>query len=318
MDKLIIYLDYLTFSKNMKKPFESGFRREGFAGQRLVVLPKTVAARASEHPLLRGLLPTDAGFFPAAAGHLVERASGADGFVVIVCLTGRGWFSQGRGGDTHIIAPGDVLWFSPRKPHAYGADQAHPWSIEWAHFQGTEAAAWGHELGLKATAQASRITLGPSEAGRIGLRQVHTWLEAGYTTINLLAASAALRTSLTEIARRRSRAGAGRSASDAVATSMARIDERLDQPVSLAELAAEAGLSVSHYSMLFRAHTGYAPIDFLLRRRMQLAARLLDTTPLRIEEVATRLGYTDAYYFSRVFKRFVGHSPRAYRAIKKG
>lgn len=303
----------------MKKSIESGFRREGFAGQRLVVLPNTVTARASEHPLLRALFPTDAGFFPGAARHLVERESGADGFVVIVCLTGRGWFRQEHGSDTHTIAPGDVLWFSPGEPHAYGADPTHPWSIEWAHFQGTEAAAWGRELGLKSAATgAGRVTLDPSEAGRIGLRQVCTWLEAGYTTINLLAASAALRTSLTEIARRRSRTGAARSASDAVATSVKMIDERLDQPVSLAELAAAAGLSVSHYSMLFRAHTGYAPIDFLLRRRMQLAAHLLDTTPLRIEEVATRLGYTDAYYFSRVFKRFVGHSPRAYRAIKKG
>ncbi len=88
--------------------------------------------------------------------------------------------------------------------------------------------------------------------------------------------------------------------------------------MSLAELAAQAGMSVSHYSMLFRALTGYAPIDFLLRRRMQQGARLLDTTPLRVDEIAMRVGYTDAYYFSRLFKRFVGHSPRAYRAIKKG
>ncbi|MBC8009122.1 MAG: helix-turn-helix domain-containing protein [Burkholderiales bacterium] len=302
----------------MKSATRTTFRRDGFAGQRLVVLPAKVAERASEHPLLRGLLPTDAGFFPQAAGHRVERPEGAEGFVVIVCLTGKGWCRQGRGGEPRAVGPGDVLWFSPRQAHAYGAEARHPWSIEWVHFVGAEAAEWGRELGLKPNSDTGPVTLGASDAGQIGLRQVHAWLEAGYTTMNLLAASAALRTSLAEIARRRSRAGAGRSANDAVAASLKKMDERLDQPISLAQLAAEAGLSVSHYSMLFRALTGYAPIDFLLRRRIQHAARLLDTTTLRIEEIATQLGYADAYYFSRLFKRFVGHSPRAYRAIKKG
>ncbi len=51
---------------------------EGFAHQRIVVLPQSVVAGAQKHPLMSGLIPTDVGHFPQAAGHLRERPTGVD------------------------------------------------------------------------------------------------------------------------------------------------------------------------------------------------------------------------------------------------
>lgn len=51
---------------------------EGFPGQRIVVLPGSVVARAMVNPLLGGLFPTDVGYFPNAIGHLRERPEGAE------------------------------------------------------------------------------------------------------------------------------------------------------------------------------------------------------------------------------------------------
>lgn len=292
------------------------YRSEGFSGQKLVVLPPAVVAEARQHPLLAGLLPTDAGFFGQARGHRVERTGGAPGQVLILCLSGRGWFKLGAEGRPRPVVAGDALLLPADVAHAYGADDAEPWSIEWAHFTGSEQAAWRAALGLgKGEAL---LSVGAGQAGEIRLGRVHPYLQKGYGMPELLAAAAALRTSLVELVRRRSVAGSGEPARDAVARSIERLLERLDQPVQLAELAAAAGLSVSHYSLLFRTQTGYAPIDYFLRMRMQRAAQLLDTTALRVEEIGASLGYEDPNYFSRQFRRFVGRSPRAYRAVRKG
>jgi transcriptional regulator GlxA family with amidase domain len=90
------------------------------------------------------------------------------------------------------------------------------------------------------------------------------------------------------------------------------------RPHRLEELATAAGVSVTHYSTLFRHQTGFAPIDFLIRLRVQHACRLLDTTRMSIVEVAERVGYPDPYYFTRCFRRVMGCAPRTYRKVQKG
>jgi AraC family transcriptional regulator, arabinose operon regulatory protein len=292
------------------------YRREGFSGQRLVVLPPAVVEMSRHHPLLAGLTPTDAGFFAQPKGHRVERSHGAAGHVLIVCLTGRGWFSTGKERRPRSVIAGDVLLLPANVMHGYGADDTKPWSIEWAHFVGSESPGWRAALGLSASD--AIMSVGAWQVSEIRLGLVHAALERGHGLVDLLAAAAALRTSLSELVRRRSVGGAGETAQVAVARSIEHLRNRLDRPIQLAELAAEAGLSVSHYSMLFRTQTGFSPISYFLRMRIQRAAQLLDTTDLRIEDVSAKLGYADAFYFSRQFRRFMGSSPRGYRGIGKG
>jgi len=104
-------------------------------------------------------------------------------------------------------------------------------------------------------ANEAMLSVGTRQAGEIRLGHTHPLLEKGYGLQNLLAA-AALRASLAELLRRRSGSGSAEPARIAVARSIERMRERLDQPVQLAEIATEADLSVSHYSTLFRAQTG--------------------------------------------------------------
>jgi AraC family transcriptional regulator, arabinose operon regulatory protein len=94
--------------------------------------------------------------------------------------------------------------------------------------------------------------------------------------------------------------------------------ERLMQPVNLKELSEFSGLSVVHYSMLFRKKTGFAPIDWFNRMRIQRACELLSTSEKTVAEVAEEVGYTDAFYFTRYFKQVMGMPPRRYRDIPKG
>ncbi|MGE7057069.1 helix-turn-helix domain-containing protein, partial [Paenibacillus glucanolyticus] len=77
-------------------------------------------------------------------------------------------------------------------------------------------------------------------------------------------------------------------------------------------------LSVPHFTFRFKEATGYSPIDYYLRLKIQLACQHLDLTGQSIKEISHRLGFQDPYYFSRLFKKIMGKSPSDYRDTRKG
>ena len=291
-------------------------RRHGFAGQHMIVLPEPLRAQARRHPLLRGLLVTDAGYFPTAANHLVERPAGAATSLVILCLRGRGRVQSGA--EVREVAAGDFVWLPAHEPHAYGAAATDPWTIAWAHFDGEEVAAWRALLGLAGPARPAVLALPDDRLDEVGLDQVYAALESGHAVRHQVAAAAALRLALSTVAQLAVTPGDVRSAHDRVVASIGLLRRDWQRPHRLEELAAAAGLSVTHYSALFRRYAGFAPIDFLIRLRVQHACRLLDTTRLAVGQVAARTGYADPYYFTRCFRRVMGCPPRAYRKVPKG
>jgi AraC-like DNA-binding protein len=99
--------------------------------------------------------------------------------------------------------------------------------------------------------------------------------------------------------------------------SIAYMTQHLNQPVRVAELAAHVNVSPSHYFALFKRLTGRAPIDYLIRLRVQRARALLDSTAASVKEIAVTLGYRDPLYFSRVFKSVHRAPPTEYRARQK-
>ena len=82
---------------------------------------------------------------------------------------------------------------------------------------------------------------------------------------------------------------------------------------SLKEVAALCGLSTSHFAKAFKATTGIAPHQWLVRRRIEVAQALLKVPSLSLTEVALRCGFADQSHFTRVFCRIVGISPGAWR-----
>ncbi len=85
------------------------------------------------------------------------------------------------------------------------------------------------------------------------------------------------------------------------------------QRVTLAGLAAMAGMSVPHFAACFRRAFGLSPIECLIAHRMHHAAQLLANRTLSITEIAARAGYDDLFHFSKQFKKRFGASPRDLR-----
>lgn len=88
------------------------------------------------------------------------------------------------------------------------------------------------------------------------------------------------------------------------------------RPLTLEEIAGEAALSVSRFSSLFRRYYGESPMQYLNRRRMDLAAQQLLYHAVSCKQIAEMTGFADQFHFSRRFRQFWGLSPREFRAEK--
>src|ERR1700690_546392 len=91
------------------------------------------------------------------------------------------------------------------------------------------------------------------------------------------------------------------------------IEARLDNPVSLADMASSAGLTRMHFAAQFRAATGLRPHEYLLRRRVERAQEMLIGSGMSLVDVARSVGFQTQAHFTGVFKRYAGHPPRVWR-----
>ena len=82
--------------------------------------------------------------------------------------------------------------------------------------------------------------------------------------------------------------------------------------LSLQELCGKLAISVSYFSSAFKNHTGMTFVEALTKVRMEAAKELLQNTAMKTYEIAERCGYSDSNYFSSIFKKTVGSTPREY------
>lgn len=94
---------------------------------------------------------------------------------------------------------------------------------------------------------------------------------------------------------------------------VAYMEEHLAEPLDRDSVARAAGLSGSHFSRLIKEKTGRTFTDLMAQYRVDRAKALLRRTGKSLIQIAWDCGFEDQSYFSRVFKRYTGASPRAYR-----
>ena len=95
------------------------------------------------------------------------------------------------------------------------------------------------------------------------------------------------------------------------------IDTNLSEDLHLHTLAQKVNVSAGYLSGLFKKETGQSFTDYVNRRRVAYAAHLLTDTRLQIQTIAQHCGIMDVQYFSKVFKRITGLTPKEYRSTHK-
>ncbi len=290
-------------------------RKEGFKGQRTFVIPEYILQELQQEPHSRMLYMTDIGYYPKAIDHYRTRPAGCSQYILMYCTGGSGWISVDS--KKHEVKANQYFIIPANKPHSYASSPSDPWTIYWVHYTGINAPSYssGHE---------SVHSITPSDIDRIEDRlllfeeMIHN-LEMGYSIDNLNYANICLShflASFSYLAQFRQLRNVKEA--DMVQRSIGFMKSNLHKKLSLVDLADEAGLSSSHYSLAFRQKTGRAPVDYLIQLKVQKACQLLDHSNQRVKEIAVQVGYDDAYYFSRIFKKLMNVSPKDYRADSKG
>ncbi len=95
------------------------------------------------------------------------------------------------------------------------------------------------------------------------------------------------------------------------------VEEHLSESVTLADMAAAAGLSRMHFAAQFRVLTGQRPHEYLLHRRIERARQMLIETRDPLVEIALAVGFQTQAHFTTVFRRFVGDTPYQWRSANR-
>ena len=201
-----------------------------------------------------------------------------------------------RNGEIIPLHAGEAFLIRPGEITTYRADKDDPWVYRWISFNGPFAGAL--------VANTTDLTCMPYKKG--GLIALQSALDSGFNdplsclhTLFEVLYSIKTVASIEKI--------------DPIKNALRYLEYNYFLPFSVTDLAQEYGYSRAHFTVLFKAHTGKSPYQYLLDIRLKEAKQLLTQTDLGIEEIAYATGFTSAVRFSDTFKSHVGLSPLAYR-----
>ena len=291
-------------------------RKHGFIGERALVLPQAIIQEMEQTSLSAMLYITDIGYYPKAQHHYRERIEPITQYVFIYCIEGKGWVEIN--GEHHLIEKNQCFTLPANIPHRYGADEADPWTIYWIHFKGKMAQHYASRL-------YTPIEIKPSVHSRIKFRldlfeEIYHTFEMGYSKENILFACSAFHYFLGSLSylQQYRNATSDCETEDVIDAAIHYMKENINQKLSITELANQMGYSVSHFSAIFNKRTGYSALNYFNRLKIQHACHLLDFSDMKINQICYKIGIDDCYYFSRLFSKIMGMSPKAYKQQKKG
>lgn len=291
--------------------------KDGFKGERSLAMPEMICKLAEKDPVLSTLYITDMGFYPHATHHYRQRTTSIDQYVLIYCISGSGKYKiENRQyevkANQYFILPAYI-------PHAYASNNEDPWTIYWIHFKGTLAPYYAQ------TGEAP-ITISSNLNSRIADRNaifedIFMTLSDGYTIENLRYTTSLLHFYLGSLQylpiyrkyHKRAESDTKSEENLIINAALKYMEENIGKSITLQDIAKYTGYSISHFSMLFKSNTGHSPLSYFNKMKIKKACELLDTTDLKINQISSMVGFNDSLYFSRLFSKIVGISPKKYR-----
>ncbi len=289
--------------------------KSGFNGERSLVLPRVIIDAMENDPMTSLLHITDIGYYPKALHHYRRRDPPIDQYVFIYCIDGTGWFELN--GTKYEVTENQYFILPPGVPHTYAASDDNPWTIYWVHFKGTQAKNF-------VAPDPSPQTIAPSLDSRITHRinlfeEVFTTLNDSFAMENIRYAVSAFHYFLESMRyfKLYRRVGNQKHDSDVIESTVHYLEENIERHLSLEEIADYSGFSSSYLSAMFKKRTGYSPLTYFNLLKIRKACALLDTTDMKMNQISFKLGFEDQFYFSRLFSKIMGMSPKAYRSLPK-
>ncbi|BBH19103.1 AraC family transcriptional regulator [Paenibacillus baekrokdamisoli] len=239
-------------------------------------------------------------------------------YLVHTVLSGRGTFEID--GKRYECVKGDTFFIFPDVLFTYSAHDTDPWHYRWVAFRGFLAEPLLSSLGFSV---AHPVVHKDDIRSVVHLyrKMQQTLKQTPFPELADLEANGLLRILLKEFGE----VNAGRLTlnSLAILPDMERqikqavrfLSYQFAKEISIDDLSQSLGYHRTHLSKMFKQYTGVSPMQFLLRVRIERAKELLSgKILLTIDQVATSVGYRDALYFSKQFRRATGYSPSDFRS----
>lgn len=286
--------------------------KQGFLGQKMIVVPNDLKKLFSANPVTRLFSITDIGYYPKAANHRRTRVKGSNEYIFIYCVDGMGFYKQGEYSQT--LRANNFLLIPKNEGHSYWADSTTPWSIYWMHFEGTLAA----HLFKRYLENPNRKTAVPYGNEAIhAFNQIFEIYESDYAVsgmeyANILGLHFLSSFIYDKVKTDYSVDAPGNLVNEIITYLM----QNLDKTFKAEEISTKFKFSYSYIFNIFKKRTGYSLFHFFNLKKIQKSCEYLNYSDLSIKEIAFLLGFHDPLYFSRLFKKHIGVSPKNYR--KKG
>lgn len=261
--------------------------------------------------LVAGLTPIERG---GPLDFTILRPDGMRGWIVNLTIRGGGVVFDGK--DHFKVGPGDLVLFPPGVIHDYGRDaDAEAWWHRWIYFQ--PRASWGVWLSWRDTRGGLFVQRG-AEDQRFGeldrlFAEVASW-SSNNDLLSMELAMNDLERIILLLARNDRSVAVPGQFDERLLLACKFITDNLHHPMSVAEIAKKVCLSPSRLAHLFTQTLGRSILKWREEQMIQFACQLLLVSPSPIKQIAAQVGFEDPLYFSRVFRRYVGCSPRAFRS----
>jgi len=252
-------------------------------------------------------------FYVSGAGisdpeYHVIRSTGLVSYQILYTRSGAGMLEID--GKQLPQTPGSIFLISPGVPHEY-YPQHGMWETAWVVFRGAHIRELMTELGFGGWNERS---VEPPELS--GLERIFSRiLSAVADPLNGGERCSLLIYEYILEARAVLLGGASRPGGQAD-RAVEYIEAHFSEDITLEQLAELTGVSLQHFCRVFRAQTGMRPMEYLARKRVSEAKRLLSSTGSSIAEIAELTGYRDPTYFGSVFRRYEGTTPTEYRRTR--
>ncbi len=244
----------------------------------------------------------------------IDRPAGLKGWIINLTVDGVGQVFDGE--EQFTVSPGDLILLPAGARHYYGRHpMAEKWWHRWIYFQ--PRAFWKPWLSWDTEIGGVQVLRDSGAGTSSELFQLFVEVEKWSVLDDPLSIDLAfnrLEHILLSAARRQQDAkSAPLHMDERVLEACRLITENLHKPLTVAEIADHVCLSPSRLSHLFRKYAGAGPVQWRDAQRVQCAMQILRITNEPIKSLSAMVGYDDPLYFSRVFRRHTGMSPRAFR-----
>jgi len=233
-----------------------------------------------------------------------------ESYAAIYVGAGSGWIETAATAGRASVEGPALVWLYPGVAHTYAPDSAG-WAEQWVMFEGALTETFAR-LGFLSPARPVADVGDVLEIEAL-FGQMRIDFVAGGPLAGIRAATLVQRLIIVAHGAGQ-RAGADIDPPADLRLALARLDERAVGPLDFAAVARESNMGYSTFRRRFKDATGYSPKEYVLRTRLTRAKEALTLTSESVEAIARGVGFDDAYYFSRLFRRKEGLSPAQFRA----